>query len=146
MCYSIFLSTDSELDLSTENSELIQFARESVPEPYLPLMKYSNHWFVGSKSGCSCTFRHLYSVELGFSEPVAWYEEEQAEIVATLVFIRLVRRIIENGDKADCIDLWEGTPVEAVQEILVDLDEITDEQFRFFENHHFSFQSSMQLP
>ena len=146
MCYSIYLSTDSDLDLTRDNSALIQFSKESPPERYRPLLKYPNHWFVGSKSGCSCTFRHLYSVELGFSEPIAWYEEGQDAIAATLAFIKLIRGILENGCRADCVDLWEGTPSEEVEEILVDLDEIADEQFRFFENHHFSFHSSTRHP
>jgi hypothetical protein len=144
VCYSIYLSTDSDLDLSARNSDLAHFSKETIPEPYRALLKYPNHWYVGSKSGCSCTFRHLYSVELGFSEPVAWYAESEAEIAATLAFIKIVRNLLQGSFQADCLDAWEGTQREEVIEISVNLDEITDEQFRFFENHHFIFESSMK--
>jgi hypothetical protein len=143
VCYSICLSTDSDLDLSARNSELIRFSKETIPEPYHSLLIYPNRWYVGSKSGCSCTFRHLYSVELGFSEPVAWYEESEADIAATLAFVKIVRNLLEWGCQVDCVDAWVGTQREEVTEISVNLDEITDQQFRFFENHHFIFESSM---
>ena len=143
MCYSIYLSTDADLDLSARNSDLIRFSKETIPEPYNSLLKYPNRWYAGSQSGCSCTFRHLYSMELGFGEPLAWYEESEAEIAATLAFIKIVRNLLEGGFQADCVDAWEGTQRAEVIEISVNLDEIADGQFRFFENHHFIFKSGL---
>ena len=141
MCYSIYLSTDSDQDLSSRNSDLVRFKKEPIPEPYLSKLRYPNQWYVGSKTGCSCTFRHLYSVELGFSEPVEWCEEDEYEIAATLTFIKVIRQIFKQGLKADCVDTWEGTQPGEMIEISVNLDDIGDEQFRFFENHHFLFES-----
>ncbi len=139
MCYSIYLSTDSKRDLSAENGELVHFKKELIPEPYHSLLKYQNQWYVGSKSGCSCTFRHLYSVELDFSEPVDWYEEGDDEIAATLSFIKFVRKFRKLGFQVDCINIWEGTERADIIEISVNLDDIADDQFRFFEIHHFVF-------
>lgn len=139
MCYSIYLSTDSEADLSAENSELVSFLKEPVPEPYQSLLKYPQNWYAGSMSGCSCTFRHLYSVELGFSEPVDWYEEGEDEIVATLLFVKVIRHLNTLGFQVDCVDTWYGAGREDITEMNVILDHIADEQFRFFENHHFVF-------
>ena len=65
-------------------------------------------------------------MELGFSEPVAWYAESEAEIAATLAFIKIVRNLLQGGFQADCLDAWEGTQREEVIEISVNLDEITD--------------------
>lgn len=141
MCYSIYLSTDSDQDLSSRNSDLVRFKQESIPEPYHSQLRYPNQWYVGSKSSCSCTFRHLYSVEIGFGEPVEWYEEDEPEIAATLTFIQVIRQILQQGFRVDGIDTWEGTQPEEIIEISVDLDDIGDEQFRFFENHHFLFES-----
>jgi len=141
VCYSIYLSTDSDQDLSSRNSDLVRFKKEPIPEPYQSQLRYPNQWYVGSKSGCSCTFRHLYSVKLGFGEPVEWYEEDQHEIAATLTFIKVIRQILKQGFIADCVDSWEGTQPEEMIEISVNLEDIGDEQFRFFENHHFLFES-----
>ena len=143
MCYSIYLSTDSDHDLSIGNSDLVRFKKESIPVPYQSQLRYPNQWYVGSKSGCSCTFRHLYSVELGFGEPVEWYEEDEHEIAATFTFIQVIRQILKLGFRADCIDTWEGTQPEEMIEISVNLDDIGDEQFRFFENHHLLFESNV---
>ena len=143
MCYSIFLSTNSDQDLSAKNSELVSFSKEPAPEPYHSLLKFPHQWFVGSKSNCSCTFRHLYSVELGFGEPVDWYEEGGDEIAATLSFIKVIRRISELGFQVDCIDTWEGKGRADIIETSVNLNDIADDQFRFFENHHFVFEGSV---
>ena len=143
MCYSIYLSTDSDQDLSAGNSDLVRFTNEAVPETYTSLLRYPKQWYVGSKRGCSCTFRHLHSVELRFGEPVDWYEEGEDELAATLSFIKVVRKILEMGFQADCVDIWEGTAREEIIEIALKLDDIFDKQFRFFENHHFIFEGGV---
>ena len=84
MCYSVYLSTDFEGDLSQHSSALIRFEKDFTncePE-IMDLLLYEHPWYVGSKAGCSCTFRHLSSVELGFGKPVDWYAEELDEIEA----------------------------------------------------------------
>ena len=74
MCYSLYLSTSSSEDLAGHNSELLRLARLDGTEPEgADLLRNQERWYVGSKSGCSCTFRHLFSVELGFGEPVDWF-------------------------------------------------------------------------
>jgi len=139
VCYSIYLSTDSNRDLSGENSDLLRFKQEKIDEPMRTLLQHEYQWYVGSKSGCSCTFRHLHSTELGFGEPVDWYPEDEDEIAATLSFIEIVRRLVDQGHQLDCVDLWYGTKIDHVRYMKVDLKNITDEQFRFFENHYFIF-------
>jgi hypothetical protein len=141
VCYSIYLSTDSSQDLSGENSELIHFQKESIAEPFRSMLQNEHQWYVGSQSGCSCTFRHLFSIELGFSEPVDWYEEDGSEIAATLSFIRVIRQLIESGQKVDCIDVWNNAAQKDIVERVVNLKNMDDEQFRFFENHRFIFEN-----
>ena len=139
MCYSIFLSTDSSQDLSVENSELLEFKPETINEPIRSILKHEHQWFVGSKSRCSCTFRHLYSTELGFGEPVDWYPEDEDELRATMAYIVVIRQLVDLGHQVDCIDVWHGSAVDDIKEMTVNLKDVTDEQFRFFENHHFIF-------
>lgn len=142
MCYSIYLSTDTDQDLSRINSDLVQFKKAPVPEAHRSILRYLNHWYVGSKSGCSCTFRHLYSVGPGFGAPVNWYEEDEDEIAATSTLIKIIRQMVNEGYRVDCVDTWEGTAFEDIKLTVVDLGEVADEQFRFYENHHFLFEDS----
>jgi hypothetical protein len=125
------------------NGELVHFKLERIPELYKSKLSYPNQWYVGSKSGCSCNFRHLYSVELGFGTPEDWHEDGQQEIEATVTVIKIIREMVREGYNVDCVDIWEGTAPEEINLKLVDLGEVADEQFWFFENHHFLFEGSV---
>jgi hypothetical protein len=52
-----------------------------------------------------------------------------------------VRSLIARGERVDCVDLWAGSEVPPGPPVHmnVDLSRIRDEEFRFFENHHFEF-------
>lgn len=142
MCYALLLSTTSEEDLARRNNELIHF-EQNLPEIIAcEKLIYQQKWYVSSQEGCSCGFRHLYSVELGFGEPVDWYEENISDIEATKQFISIVRELIHAGYKVECIDAWWSGSELPYREMDVNLDLITDEKFRFFENHKFNFVSS----
>lgn len=145
MCYMLLISTDSPADLSVHNDPQITFSRELPGLPEEALLEYPQKWFVGSRHGCSCGFRHLYvgSVELGFGEPVDWYKEEAEDIEATLKFIKIIRSLVESGVRVECIDAWahrEG-PTTLSGTIRVHVADITDRAFRFYENHRFVFES-----
>ena len=141
MCYVVLLSTTSSVDLGAESTELVHYERELPEIVGADWLLYPNRWYLGSKAGCSCTFRHLLSTDLGFGAPVDWYPEEPDELAATLEVIRVIRRLVENGDRVDCVDSWGHPEMSSVPAAsrTVDLDGITDEEFRFFENHHFVF-------
>ena len=83
----------------------------------------------------------MLSIELGFGEPVDWYAEQPDEIEATKRFYDVVTNLISSGSKVDCIDIWEGTIKDRIKRLAVDLSLISRDAFRFFENHHFVFQS-----
>ena len=139
MCYALILSTTSGTDLSRFNSEEIRFDKnipDRLPSQHL---LYANQWYVGSRTGCSCSFRHLYGPEFEFSAPEDWFPEEKADIEATLSFIHLIRSLANKGEHVDCIDAWEGDHTEALHLRPVNLNQVRDEEFRFFENHHFDF-------
>lgn len=65
--------------------------------PIVCLLAFTNRWYVGSTSGCSCTFRHLVSTELGFGETVDWYSEEKAEIEATRELRETISSLLLHG-------------------------------------------------
>src|SRR5262245_50629850 len=87
MCYSLYLSTDSPANLRFLNTDLVRFQKADDYLYKIPgiidLLKFPNKWFVGSISDCSCTFRHLSAIELGFGLPEDWLGEEQVGLDAT---------------------------------------------------------------
>ena len=139
MCYSLYISTDSTEDLTELNSELVRFEKitGSIIDPCIQLLGFPNQWYVGSKTGCSCTFRHLYSIELGFSEPEDWYPEEQDELDATGELYDTFSRLLSAGYRIDCLDSWVRTEPNDIRTIVVSLNEISKKAFRLFENHRF---------
>ena len=140
MCYSLYLSTNSPEDLSRYNSELLRFKRlDPAENAGLSILRHRQKWYVGSKSECSCTFRHLHSVELGFGEPVAWYPEDADELSATAALYRVIARLVSAGHQVDCLDIWAGANLQAIPEQVVDLDAVSETSFRLFENYHFVF-------
>ena len=142
MCYALILSTTSNDDLSRLNTEAIKFDKNIPARLSVSDLLYSNKWYVGSRTGCSCSFRHLYGPEFEFGVPEDWFPEDKSDIDATLTFIRLVKSLISKNERVDCVDLWAGSDAEENTEMplmIVNLNQIRDEEFRFFENHHFSF-------
>ena len=144
MCYLVYISTDFEGDLSEHNSALISFEKDftNADTEIIDLLLYNYNWYVGSKAGCSCTFRHLSSIELGFGEPVYWYEESSDEIEATKIFYDEISSLISQGNKVDCIEIWAGAEKGKIKCLEVDLSLVSRDAFRFFENHHFVFNNS----
>ena len=141
MCYLVYISTDFEGNLAQHNSGLISFEKdvsEGNPD-IIDLLQYKNRWYVGSKAGCSCTFRHLHSIELGFGAPVEWYTEDPDEIDATRLFYDVMIDLISAGNQVDCIEIWTGTQKDQIKRLEVNLGSISRKAFRFFENHHFVF-------
>ena len=145
MCYIVLLGTTSDEDLARHNTSLLHFTRDIPTSGAVAVeataLSHPHRWYVGSSAGCSCSFRHLYSLELGFSEPEDWYPEEAEDIQATLQFIQVVRALVAEGHAVECIDAWDHSEMlpNEHQELLVPLAAIRDSEFRFFENHHFVF-------
>ena len=77
MCYSVYISTDFEGDLSQHNSALISFDKDFTdrdPE-VIDLLLHKYIWYVGSKAGCSCTYQQ-------FNDSIQkYYPKNREEIV-----------------------------------------------------------------
>jgi hypothetical protein len=144
MCYSVYISTDSAEDLTARNTELLRFKKMSELHPghCSHLLEYPTTWFVGSKSECSCTFRHLHSVELGFGEPVDWYPEEPDSLAATGELYDTLVSLLSSESHVDLLDHWEGADCQAMTTMDVSIDEVSREAFRMFENHIFKLGTS----
>ena len=55
--------------------------------------------------------------------------------------IRVIRALVAEGAKVECVDLWNGLTAETPTTLEVDLASVSDAAFRFFENHRFVFRS-----
>jgi hypothetical protein len=145
MCYGVYISTDSPKNLAEFDSEFVRFEKVTDPNsnPCIGLLDFPNKWYVGSKTGCSCTFRHLPPsvVELWFSEPVDWYEEEQDDLDATRELYGRLSDILSSGHQLDLVDLWEGSQERSqsgdITTLDVSLDDVSEREFHMLENHKF---------
>lgn len=136
------ISTTSESDLSEFNTPLVRFSKEMPKVQVEAFLQFPHKWFLGSKDGCSCGFRHLDhgNEELGFSEPVDWWPEKAEDIEATRQVVKIFKLILGNGSKLDCIDAWaqdEEDEPRLSGDSLVDLETVSEASFRFFEWHRF---------
>ncbi len=140
MCYSLYLSTSSAEDLTRYNSELLRFRRPgSADEKWMGVLCHEHKWFVGSKSECSCTFRHFSTTDLGFTEPQDWFPEDADNIQATAELHRVVCRLIAAGEQVDCLDTWYGVKPDEIKEMVVAFGTVSEKTFLLFENHHLVF-------
>ena len=148
MCFAVYFSTDSPADLTVHNTDLVRFERidDGHEDPVAHLLGSENRWYVGSKSVCSCTFRHRMSSDLAFGEPESWFPEEQDELDATGELYGVIASLLAAGHVADCIDRWEGAAPEDIRTISVSLDEVPKAAFLLFENHRFVFAKREREP
>jgi len=141
MCYSLYLSTSSPEDLTKYNSELVRFRPpEPADEKWTGLLRHEHKWFVGSKSQCSCTFRHFTSPDLGFTEPLDWFPEDKDNIQATAELQRVIHALVSAREQVDCLDAWFDARPEAIKEMAVKFNTVSEKQFLLFENYHFLFE------
>jgi hypothetical protein len=144
MCYMVYMSMDCAVDLTVHNSELVRFEEPSTERQCLKprSLKYQYNWFIGSKAGCSCTFRHLCreSVELGFGHPEDWFPEEEEGIEATGLLYDIIATMIGHGCHVQLLDCWSGDEQNEAIAVNVRLSEVTKEAFRFFEGHIFEIK------
>jgi hypothetical protein len=138
----VYISTDCADDLSAHTSDLVRFEKPAVEKqrPCPRILKHEHKWFVGSKSGCSCTFRHLCreSVELGFGQPQDWYPEEPDKINATRLLYGTLNDLIQRGCRVDLLDCWSGDENTDAVALDVSLSQVPADRFRMFEGYLFN--------
>jgi hypothetical protein len=141
MCYFLYMSTSSSEDLTKHNSELVRFKRpEPADEKWTALLRHEHKWFVGSKSECSCTFRHFSTTDLGFTEPQNWFPEEEDSVRATAELYRVIHGLLFAGEHVDCLDAWYDAKRDEIKDLVVTLSTVSEKGFLLFENHHLLFE------
>jgi hypothetical protein len=144
MCFMIILSTSSPDDLHQFNSPLLQFSKTLPGLPEELHLRHPHRWFLGSRDGCSCGFRHLDAMNesLGFAAPEDWWPEEQEDIDATRQAASAFKSLLAAGATLDCIDVWlddDRDKVRLIEEKIIDFTQIPEPGFRFIEGHRFEF-------
>lgn len=141
MCYMTIISTNSDIDLGTYNTDSVIFNKEMPGLPEEKFLKYPFQWYVESVHGCSCGFRHLMAdnfPDLGFSEPESWFEEEPEDIDATVKLAKIFKELVSTGSKLDCVNAWSGdekTSHELSGEVVVNFSEVSETEFRLIEDY-----------
>jgi hypothetical protein len=142
MCNMVYLSTDSADDLAPRSSDLVRFEKPSSNPQSAPpaALKHEHRWFVGSRSGCSCGFRHLVhqSVGLGFGEPEDWFPEDRQDLEATVSLYEVLKDLVQRGHQVEVLDCWSGDEGAAFVPLVVSLSQVPAGHFRLFEGHVFT--------
>jgi hypothetical protein len=144
MCYMVYMSTDCADDLRPLTTDLVRFEKPSK-ETYSRsprVLDHQHNWFVGSKSGCSCTFRHLSkgAEQLGFDEPQDWFPEESDGIDATQQLYDVLKSIVERGFHVSLLDCWSGDEDSEATTMEVSLSGIPCKRFRMMEGRLFKLK------
>ncbi len=144
MCYSVYLATDSKTDLKKYNDNQMFFEKIEKNDEVTLLLKNENRWHVatGKPGCCSCGFRHLMreSLSLGFSKPEDWFQEEKAELESTKKIYNIICKLIANGYKVESLDVWTEPKPEDIITKDIEIKNISDDEFRFFEDYLFRFK------
>ncbi|MCH8979498.1 MAG: hypothetical protein IH945_09705 [Armatimonadetes bacterium] len=143
MCFSIYLSTTSDEDLSKLNDGPFFFLRpgENDDVQFLALLEHANQWFLSCQyGGCSCHFRHREGVEpLGFGLTLDWFPEDDDDLESTKAVYDVLSRLVSEGHKLDLLDVWEGYLPSEIKARTVSLHEVSRDEFAFFEQCRFIF-------
>ena len=140
MCCQLYLSTSSPEDLTRFNSELVHFERiGAADDQRLAILENPEKWFIGSKSKCSCTFRHFVSADAGFDEPQDWCPEDEDNVRATAELYGVIRSLLDAGERVDSLDLWYDATGEEIKTMVVNFGAVPGKKFFFLENYHFVF-------
>lgn len=144
MCYSIYLSTTSQEDLSRLPSTLYNFLplTEDDEPDIIHLLDYSARWYLQCQyGGCSCHFRHLaVGSDMDFAPPEDWFPEDSEDIEATQAVYDVLAGILADGHQVDLMDVWSDAQPEEITVLDVSLSEVQQDTFRFFENHKFNLR------
>ena len=73
--------------------------------------------------------------KFGYRVIIPFEDEENLE--ATKKLYSIIRKLIDDGHQVDCIDVWTDTKPTEIKTMDVEIDNISDKQFRLFVNYLF---------
>jgi hypothetical protein len=142
MCNLVYVATDSDEDLTRHDSVHLHFLKEPG-DPALAALTLPHRWFVGSRTGCSCGFRHWASVNPhpAFWAPEDWYPEDGEDLASTQALYRIIEGLVSAGHRVECLDTWNGEDLDSIREQEVHLGDVPIAAFRLFEGYRFRFEA-----
>lgn len=142
MCNLIFISTDSDLDLSAVSSEQFRFRHPSEEDlgKVGSFLRYPKRWYLQCQyGGCSCHFRHLAAGSDFFFGPAEdWLPEDEDDLFATAAVFDVFADLVRRGYRLDVLDTWNAELTVAI-EVDVRISEVGRGAFRFWEGCRFEF-------
>lgn len=143
MCYSVYLSTTSDADLTEWGNELCKFEKGIWPDDQeiVDLLRHPHKWFVTRYGGCSCHFRHNmnYPDLPAFGPPEEWMPEDPDEIESSAAAYDLFMKLLDGGSQLDIVSVWQPCATDEVTSLDVRLADVPRDSFRFVANVMFSF-------
>ena len=148
MCYFTHIALSKMVD-PPPHTELLRVSYVA-PTPGPGPQELDRTWFtnqhiyyLGSKSGCSCTFRY-WQHEIGMVPPQDWAHEDPGDpaLLATRELFRWLRHLHEDGIDIELVVKWATEPLPRNEFIAINLDDITEETFLMFDDYKIKFPTN----
>jgi len=144
MCNSIYFSTTCPDDLTGQYGTY-RLRRPGPKEITLigDVLKHPHQWSLESGvGGCSCHFSVMIGLDgyehYEFGVPQEWMPDDPEHVAATADFYDRIKGILSAGYEVDLVTMWsEELDDELIYE--VNLNQVTREEFRFFDYATFRF-------
>ncbi len=146
MCYQLYISTDTPLELTLDRQMDLFFVPQTAEQSSLPLQhKHIYHLASPIPSGCSCAFRILPADRAdteGFHLPPKEADETYNPLEAqyTRGLFRLIRQLVKQGHPVDSyVTSGEKSETTPLQWLDVPTESIRPEEFALFERVYFTY-------
>ena len=147
MCYSLGLSTDSPLDLSTLNSLTAFFVQDFSDEDKATLKyEYKYRLATGAPNCCSCYFR-IFSYdeaqEFDFEQLQEWREEEAKDddVLNTEWLLQIIKDLVVKGFHVDTyVSDWDTFKLSFENAETINVSDYDNDNFAFIECVYYDYK------
>ena len=147
MCYSLGLSTDSPLDLSTLNSLTAFFVQDFSDEDKATLKyEYKYRLATGAPNCCSCYFR-IFSYdeaqEFDFEQLQEWREEEAKDddVLNTEWLLQIIKDLVVKGFHVDTyVSDWDTFKLSFENAETINVNDYDNDNFAFVECVYYDYK------
>ena len=147
MCYSLGLSTDSPLELSTLNSSTAFFVQDFNEEDRATLKyKYKYRLATGAPNCCSCYFR-IFSFdeahEFDFKQLQEWREEEPGDddVLNTEWLLQIIKDLVAKDFQVDTyVSDWDTFKLSSEETKIINIGNYNNDNFAFVECVYYDYK------
>ena len=134
MCYELYISANNPLKEQLK-SEYVSFEQinDAQRNNLSSHLKHEFNYYIGSKAGCSCSFRY-WENDFGFTEPQDWTDEDPDDIKGTIALYKAIINLFPSSTLITIIPTWCGDDIPSQETELINLDSIAENKFIIFTN------------